>query len=114
MPPPPRGVASVIIGDRHGRAADPWLSHLAMKIAAAHGFAAGLNDPFAGGYVTERHGRPARRVHALQIEIDRRCYLDSTFRSAGAGFDKVAELLEALARDLGEELLGRQFATAAE
>ena len=114
MPPPPQGVSPVVFGDCHGRSADPWLSRRAVGIAAAHGFAASLNDPFAGGHVTERHGSPARRVHALQIEIDRRCYLEPTFRSAGQGFDRVAALFDALAKELGEELLGRQFATAAE
>ena len=114
MPAPPDEVPPVVFGDCHGRSADPWLSHRAMAIAAAHGFAASLNDPFAGGHVTERHGDPSRRVHALQVEIDRRCYLDSGCRSAGAGFDKAAALFDALAKELGEELLGRQFATAAE
>ena len=58
---------------------------------------------------------PARGVHALQIEIDRRFYLDPTSRAPGPGFDRVAALLiEALAVGLGELLLGQQFATAAE
>ena len=114
MPAPPQGVPPVVFGDCHGQAADPWLSLRAVGIAAAHGFEASLNDPFAGGYVTERHGDPSNRVHALQIEIDRRCYLDAGFQSAGAGFDKVAALFDALAKELGEELLGRRFATAAE
>ena len=114
MPPPPLGVPPVVFGDCHERSADPWLSRRAVAIATAHGYSASLNDPFAGGHITERHGDPARRIHALQIEIDRRCYLDSTFRSAGEGFDSVAALFDALVRELGEELLGRQFATAAE
>ena len=78
------------------------------------GFEAGLNDPFAGGHVIERHARPAQGVHALQIEIDRRCYLDAKLTKPGTGFDRVAGLLEALAVELGEALIGRQYATAAE
>jgi hypothetical protein len=49
----------------------------------------------------------------LQIEIDRRCYLDKAGEPS-RGFDRVATLIETLAVDLGQELLGRQFATAAE
>ena len=70
--------------------------------------------PFAGGHVIERHARPGRGVHALQIELDRRTYLDPTLKVAGAGFDKGALLMEALAVELGTSLLGRQYATAAE
>ena len=74
----------------------------------------GLNDPFAGGHVIERHASPERNVHALQLEVDRRCYLDEAMIEPGAGFDRVASFIETLAIELGEALLGRQFATAAE
>ena len=104
----------MVFGDCRGRAADPWLSRDALAIARRSGFAAGLNDPFAGGHVIERHARPARGVHALQIEIDRRCYLDKSFSSPGPGFDRAASLIEAVATGLGEALLGERFATAAE
>jgi N-formylglutamate amidohydrolase len=90
------------------------VSKAAVEIAGRCCFEAGLNDPFAGGHVIERHARPARGVHALQIEIDRRCYLDEALTQPGAGFDAVATLIETLAVELGEALLGRQFATAAE
>ena len=114
MPPPPPGIPPVVFGDCKGRAAEAWVSTEAMAIANRCGFSAGLNDPFAGGHVIERHARPARGVHALQVELDRRIYLDRTLKLPGSGFDKSASLLEALAVELGEDLLGRQFATAAE
>ena len=112
--PPPQGIPPVVFGDCRGRTADEWISRDAMAIANRFGFAAGLNDPFAGGHVIDRHARPARGVHALQIELDRRCYLDEALRAPGPGFDTAASLIDALALGLGEELLGRQFATAAE
>ena len=114
MPPPPHGVAQMVFGDCRGRTADGWVSREAMAIATRHGFSAGLNDPFAGGHVIDRHARPARGVQALQLEIDRRCYLGAGLKAPGAGFDRVAALIEGLAAELGEALLGRQFATAAE
>jgi N-formylglutamate amidohydrolase len=114
MPPPPDGVPPVVFGDCRGRTADPWLSREALAISCRHGFDAGLNDPFAGGHIIERHARPASGVHALQIEFDRRRYLDKTLRKPGRGFDEAASLIETLALELGNALLGRQFATAAE
>jgi N-formylglutamate amidohydrolase len=114
MPPPPAGIPPIVFGDGRGRTADPWISNAAVAIAGRCGFEAGLNDPFAGGHVIERHARPGRGVHALQLEIDRRCYLDQALAAPGAGFDAVATLIETLAVELGEALLGRQFATAAE
>lgn len=114
MPPPAAELPPVIFGDCRGRTADSWLSADAMAIARRAGFAAGLNDPFAGGHVIDRHARPQLGIHALQIEIDRRCYLDVRLQRPGAGFDKVALLIETLATELGNALGGRQFATAAE
>ena len=114
MPPPPLGVPPVVFGDCRGRTAEAWVSSAAMTIANRQGFNARLNDPFAGGHVIDRHARPARGVHALQIEIDRRCYLDKALRTPGEDFDRAAALIDALAVELGEALLGRQFATAAE
>lgn len=114
MPPPPNGVPPVVIGDCRGRSADAWLGERALEISRRHGFDACRNDPFAGGYVIERHGSPARGVHAIQIEIDRRHYLDETMTAPGLGFDAAGKLIHALAIELGDALLKSRFATAAE
>jgi N-formylglutamate amidohydrolase len=114
MPPPPDGIPPIVFGDFRGRSADGWISKEAMAIARRSGFDACLNDPFAGGHVIDRHGNPAAGVHALQLEIDRRFYLDDKLREPGPDFDQMAGFVEALAVGLGEALLGQQFATAAE
>ena len=114
MPPPSPGVPPIVIGDRHGRSSGRTLSVHAIQIAAAAGFEARLNDPFAGGHIIERHGAPDRQIHALQIEIDRRCYLAEGLRDPGDNFDAVARLIEQLAVGLGELLLDRPEAIAAE
>lgn len=114
MPPPPAGTPPIVFGDRRGRTADDWLSREAIEIAHRCGFDAALNEPFAGGHVIERHAWPARGVHALQLEVDRRCYLDEELREPGPGFDRTAVFIDTLVVELGEALLGRQYATAAE
>jgi N-formylglutamate amidohydrolase len=114
MPPPPRGVPPLVFGDCRGKSADGWISAEAMAIARRQGFDAALNDPFAGGHVVDRHGDPERNVHAIQIELDRNCYLDSKLDAPGPGFDRVAGLLDSLVSELGAALLDRRFATAAE
>jgi N-formylglutamate amidohydrolase len=113
MPPPADGVPPIVIGDRFGRTAGRWLTADALAIVRAASFDVALNDPFAGGYVIEKHGNPRRGIHALQVEIDRRCYLDESGRPGG-GFDRIAGLIEKLAIGLAERLLDRQLPTAAE
>ena len=114
MPPPARGVSPIVLGDCHGASAASWVGAEAVRIVRSAGFVAGINDPFAGGHIVERHGSPQRGIHALQIEIDRRLYLNERLDSPGPGFDSIASLIEALAVGLGDLLLGRQVATAAE
>lgn len=114
MPPPPSGVPAIVFGDCRGRTAESWISAQAIAICDRLGFKAGLNDPFAGGHVIERHSRPQAGIHALQLEVDRRCYLDARLAKPGSGFDRVAGLIETLAVELGQSLIGRQYATAAE
>jgi len=45
-------------------------------LAGATGFGAVVNGRFKGGYVTRHYGRPDAGVHALQLEIAQRCYMD--------------------------------------
>ena len=114
MPGPAQGIPPVIVGDAFGRSAERWVGDAALAAIRANGFGARLNDPFAGGHVIERHGRPSEGIHALQLEIDRNAYLAGCGALPGPGFDQVARLIDALAVELGERLLARRYATAAE
>jgi N-formylglutamate amidohydrolase len=48
----------------------------------------------------ERHGSPAQGISALQIEIDRRLYLDPALNSPGEGLAAMQELFAVLATRL--------------
>lgn len=114
MPSRPKGQANIVIGDRQGKSSAPWISAEAAQIVRAAGFTAALNDPYAGGAIARRHGRPQDGVHALQLEIDRSLYLDRDVRTAGPGFDRIAALIETLAIGLGTALVARSLREAAE
>lgn len=79
-----------IIGDRFGASASTALSEHAIGLLTAMGYTVAHNKPYAGGFITEHYGRPARRLHALQIEVNRGLYMNErTYRKSG-GFDAVA------------------------
>jgi N-formylglutamate amidohydrolase len=106
--------AEIIIGDRYGNSAASWLTTEAARIVREAGFTIALNDPYAGGAIISRHGRPSDGVHAIQLEICRATYLARDGRTPGAGLDRIAALLEQLAVGLGEALLARGIKDAAE
>ena len=112
--PSRKGQPAIVIGDRHGASAAPWLTAEAARIARAEGFSVALNDPYAGGAIVARHGRPNHGVHAIQLEIDRSTYLVDDGRTAGVGFDRIAGLIEKLAVGLGEAVAGNFVRDAAE
>ena len=98
--PSRRGQAEIVIGDRHGASAAPHVTAAAARIARASGWSVALNTPYAGGHIIDRHGQPDADIHALQIEIDRRCYLGADGHTPGPGFDRAARLLESLVTGL--------------
>lgn len=65
----------VIVGDRFGKSSGGWLAELALESYGEAGFQVGLNRPYAGGYILERHAQPARHIFAVQLEFDRALYL---------------------------------------
>lgn len=95
----------IVVGDRYGRSAGARLCDLAVRALSGAGFDVALNHPYAGGYVLDRHGRPARNVHALQIEVDRSLYLDGQMHEPGDGMARVRGALAGLVRTLADDLL---------
>lgn len=114
MPPRPRGKARIVIGDRHGSSAAAWITQSAAASFREFGFDVAMNDPYAGGATTERHGCPANGRHALQIEIDRSLYLGPDLRTPAAGFDRMTEILAKVAQRLGRQLADSRWDIAAE
>jgi N-formylglutamate deformylase len=92
-----------VLGDRYGTSACSHLSRAAHEILKDLGFNAVRNKPYAGGFITEHYGRPARGLHALQIEINRSLYVDEATLQKRPEFDTMARLIgEFLARLAGE------------
>ena len=114
MPPRPRAEAAIVFGDRYGTTSGPGPLAAAVAASRALGYATACNAPYAGGYVVARHGRPARSIHALQMEMDRSCYLDPELRAPGPGFAAACRLVAALVAALEAHLLDAAPAIAAE
>jgi N-formylglutamate amidohydrolase len=64
------------------------------------GYTVAHNKPYAGGFITEHYGRPARGLHALQIEVNRGLYMNERTLQKSAGFDALADDLARFCADL--------------
>jgi N-formylglutamate amidohydrolase len=94
------GSCDIVLGDRFGAACSPKLTSLVERELEALGYRVARNAPYAGGYTTEHYGRPAKRTHALQIEINRALYMDEDTREPTAGLVKLTADAETLTRAL--------------
>jgi N-formylglutamate deformylase len=83
----------IVLGDRFGSSAAHWIVSEIQAAFEAEGFTVVRNVPFAGGYITQRYGRPAQGWHGIQIEIDRGLYLDERRIEPLGSFDAVQAAL---------------------
>jgi N-formylglutamate amidohydrolase len=94
----------IVIGDRFGASSDPRLTLLVRDEFQRRGFKVQLNRPYAGGYITEHHGRPAHGTHALQFEINRGLYINEMTFEPNAGYPALAQALDEIIRCLFAEV----------
>lgn len=94
--------ADFVIGDRDGSTADPALSHKLCEHLRARGYSVDYNHPYKGVELVRRHGNPAANRHSIQVEINRKLYMDeATLALDEAG----AARLQADLRSMVEMLL---------
>lgn len=67
------------VGTYDGRSCAPAVMEaVRTSLAAAPRFTRVFDGRFKGGHITRHYGRPAQRVHALQIELAQSAYMDET------------------------------------
>jgi N-formylglutamate amidohydrolase len=104
----------IVLGDNHGEACAPVVVDFAERWLGAQGLRVLRNQPYAGGFTTQRYGRPALGRHALQIEINRSLYMDEMRHERLATFGVLQRLmtrfLEEISNQAPEMLLPRPLA----
>lgn len=100
--------ADMVLGDCFASTCSERVVSLVESTLSARGYQVVRNKPFAGGFTTRHYGRPARGLHALQIEINRGLYMDESAIKPNGGMAKLTKdmtaLLDALAKIDGGEL----------
>ncbi|WP_423415286.1 N-formylglutamate amidohydrolase [Hyphomicrobium sp. B1] len=96
----------IVIGDRFGASADPRLTLLIRDEFQRRGFKVQLNRPYAGGYITEHHGRPGRGTHAIQLEINRGLYINELTFQENSGYQRLSDALIDIVSTMFREVPG--------
>ncbi len=89
--------AEIVPGDKLGTSCAPALSRLVGDHFREHGMRVAFNDPYRGGFITSHHGRPAERIHAIQIEMRRDLYMkEATLERRPDQMAAISKVLAAL------------------
>lgn len=84
------------IGTFGGKSCAPRIEAAVVDTAEASSYSTVVNGRFSGGHITRHYGNPDNAVHALQLEIAQRSYMDEKTRVFDA--EKATRLRQTLGR----------------
>ena len=69
------------VSDIKGKTTSPEFLALVVDKLSSMGYSVGINEPYIGNVLIGRHGNPARGVDSVQIEVNKKLFMDTqTFR----------------------------------
>ena len=94
--------ADFVLGDRDGTTCAGEFTALVAGTLRAMGYDVKVNDPYKGVELVRAFSDPGAHRHSLQIEVNRRLYMDEKTRAKSAGFETLRANLDRLLRVLSE------------
>jgi N-formylglutamate amidohydrolase len=92
--------ADVVLGDRDGTTCDTAFTEFVRAHLSGLGYDVRVNDPYKGVELVRAYSNPAARRMSLQLEVNKRLYMDEATREKTAGFAtlrrNLATLVDAL------------------
>jgi N-formylglutamate amidohydrolase len=90
--------ADFVLGDRDGSTCGAAFTAHVADVLRGLGYQVAINDPYKGVELVRAYSDPARGRHSLQVEINKRLYMDEAARQPHAGFDDLQRDLMTLLR----------------
>ncbi|MGZ5031581.1 MAG: N-formylglutamate amidohydrolase [Usitatibacter sp.] len=78
--------ADFVLGDRDGTTCEPQFTALVADTLRSIGYEVKINDPYKGVELVRAFSDPSAGRHSLQIEVNRRLYMDELTREKAPGF----------------------------
>jgi N-formylglutamate amidohydrolase len=76
----------IVLGDRDGSTCAPEMTQLLHDAFLAEGLSVAINDPYKGVELVKRFGKPRANRHSIQIEINRKLYMNEATRERNANY----------------------------
>lgn len=88
--------ADFVIGNRDNTTSHPGLVALMQQWLLARGYSVSVNHPYKGVELVRRYSDPAAQRHSIQLEINRKLYMDEQTLAPHAGFNALQRDLRSL------------------
>jgi N-formylglutamate deformylase len=85
-----------VVGDRDGSTASSALSLRLCELLRGMGYDVTYNHPYKGVELVRRYGDPAQGRHSIQLELNRKLYMDEETLQPHEGLAKLRDDLRAL------------------
>ncbi|MGA0571033.1 N-formylglutamate amidohydrolase [Variovorax sp. VNK109] len=85
-----------VVGNRDHSTSSEALAQRVCSHLRARGYQVALNHPYKGVELVRRHSDPAGHRHSLQLEINRKLYMDEQTLEITSGFDDLKASLRSL------------------
>jgi N-formylglutamate amidohydrolase len=99
--------ADFVLGDRDQTTCDPAFTEFVRQALAAMGYAVKVNDPYKGVELVRAYSDPARGRHSLQVEINKRLYMDEERCVPNEGYATLQRNLTTLVEAIREFIRDR-------
>lgn len=96
--------ADFVLGDRDGSSAAPALTAWIAEHLRGQGFSVSVNHPYKGVELVRLHGQPRVGQHSIQLEVNKRLYMDEDSLAVHAGFASLQAVLHDLLLGLPAQL----------
>jgi len=90
--------ADFVLGDRDGTTCDPAFTRFVQGVLVGMGYDVKVNDPYKGVELVRAYSDPKAGRHSLQIEINKRLYMDEGSLQKNAGFESLRNSLTELVK----------------
>jgi N-formylglutamate deformylase len=92
--------ADFVIGNRDNTTSSESLVLFIQEQLVQHGYSVAINHPYKGVELVRRYGKPEQQRHSVQLEINRKLYMDESTLAMHAGFDALKGHLQSLVKQL--------------
>ena len=95
--------ADFCVSDLKGKTASKAAMELVVETLKSYGYSVSVNAPYVGNELIARHGDPARGIDSIQVEINKKLFMDTRTFRATEGLSTVRSDLDRLLRAIAKD-----------